>query len=97
MAIPDFQTIFLPLLEACSDGKEYRLVDVVDTISRNFHLSETEIEERLPSGKQTVIRNRTAWSCTYLKKAGLLESKRRGFFNITDVGIGVLQKKARTN
>jgi restriction system protein len=92
MAIPDFQTVFLPLLQTCSDGKEYRLSDVIDIITKHFDLTEEEINERLPSGKQTVIRNRTAWSCTYLKKAGLLESKRRSFFNITKVGSEVLKQ-----
>ncbi len=92
MAIPDFQTVFLPLLQACGDSKEYRLNDVIDTITKHFNLTEEEINERLPSGKQTVIRNRTAWSCTYLKKAGLLERKRRGFFNITTTGLEVLKQ-----
>jgi restriction system protein len=92
MTIPDFQTVFLPLLQTCSDGKEYKLSDVIDTISKHFNLTEEEFNERLPSGKQTVIRNRTAWSCTYLKKAGLLESKRRGFFNITETGSEVLKQ-----
>jgi restriction system protein len=92
MTIPDFQTVFLPLLQACSDGKEYRLKYVIETITKHFNLTEEEINERLPSGKQTVIRNRTAWSCTYLKKAGLLESKRRGFFNITDTGSEILKQ-----
>jgi restriction system protein len=90
MTIPDFQTVFLPLLKACSDGKEYKFGDVINHISKYFNLTEEEINKLLPSGKQTVIRNRTAWSCTYLKKAGLLESQRRGYFNITEIGLEVI-------
>ncbi|MBT4483440.1 MAG: restriction endonuclease, partial [Candidatus Latescibacteria bacterium] len=48
MAIPDFQTVFLPLLQTCSDGKEYRLSDVIDIITKHFDLTEEEINERLP-------------------------------------------------
>lgn len=36
------------------------------------------------------MRNRTGWVCTYLKKAGLIESPRRGVFRITERGQSVL-------
>ncbi|MCL6559753.1 MAG: restriction endonuclease, partial [Firmicutes bacterium] len=36
--------------------------------------------------------NRVGWARTYLKKAGLLESTRRGYFRITERGLEVLKK-----
>jgi restriction system protein len=44
----------------------------------------------LPSGKQTLFGNRVHWAKTYLTKAGLLESTRRGHFRITARGRQVL-------
>ena len=40
----------------------------------------------LPSGKQTLFANRVHWAKTYLGKAGLIESTRRGHFRITARG-----------
>jgi len=47
----------------------------------------------LPSGVQRTFVNRVAWAATYMKKAGLLESTRRGFFRITPRGRDLLKKK----
>jgi len=40
----------------------------------------------LASGKQTIFENRVGWAKTYLSQAGLLDSPRRGFFQITSRG-----------
>jgi len=47
----------------------------------------------LPSGKQTVFANRVHWAKTYLGKAGLIESTRRGYFKITASGRQVVESK----
>ncbi len=44
----------------------------------------------LPSGKNYTFDQRVQWANTYLKKAGLLQSVRRGVFKITDEGRRVL-------
>ena len=49
--------------------------------------------ELLPSGTQTVWENRVGWARTYLKKAGLVEYKKRGSFTITNIGKDVLDSK----
>ncbi|AOM84468.1 Mrr restriction system protein [Salisediminibacterium beveridgei] len=51
-----------------------------------FQLSEEEINEKLPSDKQAVFRNRVSWANTYLYKAALIETVKRGVFRITDKG-----------
>lgn len=93
MAIPDFQTVMLPLLEYFSDGKEHSLREIIDYISDQFELSEDERKELLPSGRQSIIDNRVGWARTYLKKAGLLDSTRRAYTMITSRGIEVLKQK----
>jgi len=90
MPIPDYQSVFLPLLELASDGEEQALRSAVDRLADQFGLDEGERKELLPSGQQEVFTNRVGWASTYLKKAGLLEATRRGYFRITDRGRKVL-------
>jgi hypothetical protein len=90
MAIPDYQTCMLPLLRLVSDGKEHQLKDVASPLALEFFLTEDELKQFLPSGLQPVFINRVAWARTYLGKAGLLYSTRRGFFKITSKGLELL-------
>jgi restriction system protein len=92
MAIPDYQTVMLPLLQFLSDGKEHNIGEVVDRLTEQFQLSSDERDQLLGSGQQTVIRNRAGWARTYLKKAGLIASTRRGYFRISERGQSVLTK-----
>jgi restriction system protein len=91
--IPDFQTLMLPLLDLVKDKKEYRSNDIVDTLAENFNLSEDEKKELLPSGVDFLFRNRVSWAKTYLKKAGLLDTPKRGITCITQRGTDVLKQK----
>ena len=60
----------------------------------NFReLTDEERGAKLPSGKQTVIKNRVGWSRTYLKKAGLLVQPQRGHVQITQLGLQALQDR----
>jgi restriction system protein len=93
MAIPDFQSIMLPLLKFCSDGKEHTNREALDALAMEFNLSEDEQKELLPSGQQCVIDNRVAWARAHMKMAGLVENTRRGVFRITTRGQEVLEKK----
>src|SRR5579884_2606651 len=89
MAIPDFQTLMLPVLESASLG-EVRISDVVEKLAKKFRLTPAESAELLPSGKQTTMANRVHWAKAYLGKARLIEPTRRGHFRITDRGRDVL-------
>jgi len=92
MAIPDYQTLMLPLQRVAGDQQEHSLREVIDQLSEEFGLTEEERKELLPSGQQEIVANRVAWARTYMGKAGLLESTRRGYFKITDRGLKVLKK-----
>jgi restriction system protein len=93
MAIPDFQTLMLPLLRSYADGAVHSINDVVESLAGEFKLTEEEIRHLLPSGRQATFRNRVAWARTYLSKAGLLSSPRRAHFKITSDGQSVLAAK----
>ena len=90
MAIPDYQSLMLPVLKLASDGNEHRMADVVDTLASQLKLTEAERDELLPSGKQPIFNNRVHWAKTYLAQAKLLIATRRAFFKITERGRSVL-------
>lgn len=92
MAIPDFQSIMLPLLKICADGQEHTNREAIDTLAQNFGLSEEEQKQLLPSGQQCVFDNRVAWARAHMKMAGLVENTRRGIFRITQRGSKLLEK-----
>ena len=50
MAVPDFQSFFKPLLDIALDGNEHSIKEAREIISKIFNLTESELEEKLPSG-----------------------------------------------
>ncbi|WP_196363510.1 restriction endonuclease [Vibrio anguillarum] len=83
--LPSYQDLMKPVLEAAKN-EEVKLSNVVDLLAEHFNLSEDERTELLPSGRQAAFTNRVGWAKTYLTKAGLLDSTRRGHFVITELG-----------
>lgn len=92
MAIPDYQTLMLPVLRLASDKNEHKFRDAVDQLADEFELTDDEKNELLPSGSQAVFNNRVGWARSYLKQAGLLKSQKRGYFSITDKGLSLLSE-----
>lgn len=93
MAIPDYQSLMLPLLALAADGQEHSIREAREHLAASLGLTADEREELLPSGRQPVFDNRVAWAKTYLQQAGLLAAPRRAHFQITDRGRQVLAKK----
>jgi restriction system protein len=91
MGVPDFQALMLPLLRIAADGREHSLAEARDVLAADFKLSEADLQELLPSGRQPKFANRVAWAKSYLQQAGLLLSPRRGHFQISDRGRAVLK------
>ncbi len=85
MAVPDFQTLMLPLLKLAGDGEQHTLAEAVERLGQEFELSDDDRSQLLKSG-QTRFYNRVGWTTTYLKKAGLLEAVGPGRFQLTDRG-----------
>lgn len=96
MAVPDFQSFFLPLLKFTSDGVIHSSKKSYVAMVEHFNLSEEDQKEMLPSGKQATYKNRVAWARAYLKKALLIESPARGSFCITDRGKQLLKSNPQT-
>lgn len=92
MAIPDYQTLMLPVLSVAAEG-ETRVPLAAKVIADQFQLSENEREEMLPSGKQRILHNRVHWAKFYMSKAGLIQSPKRGVFVATAAGRELLLTK----
>ncbi len=93
MAIPDFQSIMLPLLKIVSDGEVHSTNEVIETLASQFKLTEDDRRELLPSGNSRRFNNRVGWARTHLKKAGLIEYPERGKYQITKRGLQVLESE----
>lgn len=91
MAIPDFQSFMLPLLKFSADGNDHTQTEAEDALARHFKLTDADRKEMLPSGRQARFDNRVAWTVVYLRKAGFIESPRRGKFKITERGREILR------
>lgn len=91
MAIPDYQTLMLPLLKLLANGQELHFGSLVNVLSDEFNLSDDERKQLLPSGQMTTIKSRSGWARTYLKKAGLIEQPKRGFVRVSKRGLSVLE------
>src|SRR5271157_2622119 len=90
MAIPDFQSVMLPLVKILGDGQERTMREVTDLLAQSFHLTDQEREQLLPSGQQSLFNNQVGWAKSHLKAAGLLENPVRGRVRISDLGRRVL-------
>jgi len=95
MAVPDYQTFMLPVLRYAGANAKRIIpnVEMIEAVAQEFHLSEADRREMLPSGVQTTLVNRVSWACTYLKKAGLLEAPERAHIRITQQGVKALSAK----
>lgn len=98
MAIPDYETLMLPLLSRLNDGQTRVLKDVMAELANDFLLTAEERSQLLPSGGTLTFASRVGWAKTYLKKAGLVQQPKRGLVQITSLGQSAFsQQPARIN
>lgn len=93
MAIPDFQSFLLPVLNSCVDGQVHTISEGVDYVTSEFNLTAEDLDHRIPSGRVKTVYSRVSWARTFLTKAGLLEAPRRGYRRITPLGQETLKQK----
>lgn len=90
--IPDYQSLMLPILKQLSNGNEFHIREIIENLAIEFKVSDQERKELLASGNQPIFDNRVGWAKTYLKKSGLLDSSKRGFFKISTLGLQTLNE-----
>jgi restriction system protein len=96
MAVPDFQSLLLPLLKFAGDGQEHSSSEAAEALAREFGLTDEDKAELVAPGKPTKLRNRVAWAWVFLRRGGLLEGAGYGRFRISQRGREVLQEGPRT-
>lgn len=86
MAIPDYESLMLPLLKRLAAVDELRFADAVHHLADEFALTNEERQQMLPSGRDYMFRNRVGWARLHMKHAGLLAQVRHGVMAITASG-----------
>jgi restriction system protein len=86
MAIPRYEDLFNPLLEAIKElGGSASIAELVEEVAQNLHLTDKEIAEAHDE-RRTKLQYRLAWVRTYLKAYGLLDNSERGVWVLTTKG-----------
>lgn len=83
--LPTSKEIESPHLQVLSDGKEHRWRDIVNALAEHFVLTDTGLEERLPSGQKRFY-HQCAFARLDLKSQAFVESSRREYWKITAHG-----------
>ena len=86
MAVPEFKLFMKPMLDWASTRGECTMSEAQAYLQRHLKLSDSDVAELVPSGRQTRFDNRASWARTYLSKAKLLRRTGHGRFEITDEG-----------
>jgi restriction system protein len=65
MAVPDYQSLMLPLLKHVGTREgEVTTNEVVEVLAQELNLTEEDLREMLPSGNQSTLSNRDGWAAT---------------------------------
>lgn len=80
--------MMLPVLRraAAAEPDTVASSDLCEAIIQKFKLSEADIAEMMPSGKNNMLINRAAWATFHLRKALALATPERGRYSITERG-----------
>ena len=89
--LPTYQDAMLPLLRFAEKASApVSVLEALPQVAAMMGLTDEQLAERLPSGAQGAFHNRLHWAKHYMTRAGLLESTKRGRFQLTDEGRQVL-------
>jgi len=95
--VPDFQSYMTPMLQLLSDEQERRITEISEILAHHFRLSTEDLNEPIPSGKKSRHYDRVGWAATYLKQAVLLNSTKRGWYQITQRGLDAVRSQQPVN
>jgi restriction system protein len=87
MAVPKYDDLFNPLLEALHKlGGSATLPEMEDLVAKILNLSDEDVNE-IHRGNRTKLSYRLAWARNYLKRYGLLENSSKGVWALTSEGL----------
>ena len=85
MAVPDFQSLMLPVLRALTDGSATPVAEVCARVAAAEGLTPDDLLERTRGGHTTRLKDRVSWSITHFLYAGLVERVHRAVYRIGSV------------
>lgn len=88
--VPKFEEFFLPCLKCLSDGNTYTQEMLRKYIIDYFHLSDSDVNTLIKSGKKTQVADRVSWTVSYFLQAGLIDAPKRGYYTINKAGLSFL-------
>ncbi len=92
MPIPTYDKFIEPILRFLAtqpDGVIARYAH--EAAAESLGITEAEKQHLLASGNQAIYKNRAGWAHDRLKRAGLSDSPRRGFWKITGKGLDFIK------
>lgn len=90
--LPTYQDVMLPLLRFAETAQEpVSVISALPHVAAMMGVTAEQLSEKLPSGTQGAFHNRLHWAKHYMTRAGLLESTKRGRFQLTQAGRELLK------
>lgn len=87
MAVPTFDEMFNPVLQALRDlGGSGSIGEIDEKVAEILQLSDDDINA-IHKDNRTQLSYRLAWTRNYLKRYGLLENSSRGIWILTPLGL----------
>jgi restriction system protein len=91
MTVPTYDQFIEPILRyLAANPAGVAAKDAHEQAAKTLGLSDDDKHQLLPSGAQPMYKNRAGWAHDRLKRAGLSESSRRGFWKITPEGLTIV-------
>ena len=86
VAVPKYNELMPYVIQALGDGNIHTIKELEAFCVDALQLSVEDRQKMLPSGQKTKLVNRLGWAKTYLQKAGLVVTPKRGNYQLTDLG-----------
>lgn len=88
MGIPKYFEFSRPLLNfLAKDSRSHSMQEIYSAMAKIFNISKEEQQKLLPSGIQTIFKNRVSWAKQDLFWCGLISRENRGIYKITESGL----------
>jgi restriction system protein len=92
MAIGNFEYYFIPVLASLKkNGMMHRQANMED-VAKAEKITPEELALRTPKGTSFIFRSRVHWSQAFLAQAGAVTRPQRGYLEITERGLKLLQE-----
>lgn len=90
MSIPKHDELRVPALKLLQNHETLKLKSFEAPLAKEFNLSDDELITMYESGNGPVFYDRISWALSYLAMSGLVTKPRRGYYQITDLGLELL-------